>query len=81
MIRKGHSRRVDEINSFGKDFGDYIYVSCRCAVAHANQIESTVNPDNVNDYRRITKDLPLIKEIAKDIIKSGKFHIGKLGSS
>ena len=75
MISKDHSSRVDEIDSFGKDFGEYIYVSCRCAVAHAGQIENTVNPDDIDDYTRITKDLPLIKEVAKDIIKSGRFSM------
>ena len=74
LISKGHSKRVNEIDSFGVDFGDYIYVSCRCAVAHAGQIDSTVNPDDIDDYRRITEDLPLIQEIAKNIIKSGRFN-------
>lgn len=71
LISRGHYTRVNEIDRFDEDFGEYIYVSCRCAVAHAGQIDNTVNPDNIDDYKRITKDLPLIKEIAKDIIKSG----------
>ena len=74
LISKGHLKRVDEIDSLGLNFGDYFYVSCRCAVAHAGQIDSTVNPDDIDDYRRITKDLPLMQEIAKDIIKTGKIN-------
>lgn len=74
LISNGYSNRISEIEGLGKDLGHYIYHSCRCAVAHAGQIDETVNPDDIDHYKRINNDLPLIKEVAKNIIKSGRFN-------
>lgn len=73
FLGKGYTERVTEIHNLGNNLGEYVYFSCRCAVAHAGRIDNTINPDAIDDYARITKDLPLIKEIAKNLIKSGKF--------
>ncbi len=76
IISSGSNKaRVAEIATLDKDLGNYMYLSCRCAVAHARQPDNTINPDNIDDYRRLTKDLPLIQEMAKHTIKSGKFNI------
>jgi hypothetical protein len=50
--------RADGIN----DVGEYLYGQGRCAVAHANN--TTVDPDDYADRRRLSADLPLVKEVA-----------------
>jgi len=73
LMSKGHANRIKEIETLGSEFGSYIYESCRCAIAHSSQIAETANPDDVTDYRRITTDLPLIKELARRMIETGQF--------
>lgn len=56
-------RRLDELHADGvHDVGKYLYGQGRCAVAHANS--TTVDPDDYADKRRLTADLPLMKEVA-----------------
>jgi hypothetical protein len=71
LTENGHEKRIKEIQQTGEDLGNYIYLSCRCAVAHAGQIDNTVSPDKNDDFKRINSDLYLIKELAKKIIKEG----------
>ena len=55
--------RLDELQASGQiDIGEYLYRQGRCAVAHANT--TTVNPDDYVDTRRLSADLPLVKELA-----------------
>jgi len=55
--------RLDELLANGiNDVGEYLYGQGRCAVAHANS--TTVNPDAYADRRRLSADLPLMKEVA-----------------
>ena len=72
-----YAKQIQEIDETCKEvkisFGKYIYDAGRCAIAHAGKIDSTVSPDDREDYIRISKDLPLIKEIARHIIQSGEF--------
>jgi len=57
-------RRIEELLAYGNtDIGKYLYVSCRCAVAHAGT-EPTIDPENPTDIERLYNDLPLIKAIA-----------------
>lgn len=56
-------RRLDELMTSHPDVGHYLYVSGRCAVAHAFS-SPIVNPDNYADKKRLEDDLPLMKEIA-----------------
>jgi hypothetical protein len=51
-----------------KDVAHYLYVSCRCAVAHAGNGE-TVDPEDPEDERRLRADLPLIRELAEIAIE------------
>lgn len=55
--------RISELRSSVANLGDYLYVQGRCAVAHANGT-SIVNPDNYGDKRRLSRDIPLMKEVA-----------------
>ena len=55
--------RLDELRADGvNNVGEYLYGQGRCAVAHANS--TTVDPDDYADKRRLSADLPLIKEVA-----------------
>ena len=62
-------KRVIEIRNNGENVEDYLYHSCRCALAHAG-VEPTVNPDDANDSERLYKDLPLIRQLAVQMIES-----------
>jgi hypothetical protein len=62
-------RRIAELDSSGiKDIGDYLYGSCRCAVAHAGT-NPTVDPENPEDMERLYKDLSLIRAMAAHVIE------------
>ncbi len=50
------------------DVGKYLYSSGRCAVAHAFH-EPLLNPDNPQDTRRLSTELPLIKALAELLIE------------
>lgn len=66
----GHDgkKRKEELEKDGCVVEDYLYHSCRCALAHAGT-DPTVNPDDVDDNVRFHKDLPLIRDLAHEVIK------------
>ncbi|HUU26843.1 MAG TPA: methylamine utilization protein MauJ [archaeon] len=69
LLRKSDAKeRVEEILSSKLDLGEYLFKSCRCAVAHAG-VKPFVDPDNFEDYQRLFKDLSVIRELAKIIIE------------
>lgn len=71
-LRKA-SERVNELKELQvSNIGDYLYKAGRNAVAHAtiNQWERTANPDNYEDYWRLSKDIPLIKSLAECCIEA-----------
>lgn len=64
--------RLDELRSRGKsdeDIALHLYVSGRCAVAHAH-LNPIVNPDNPEHEEELAKDMPLIKALAEHLIES-----------
>lgn len=66
-IQKGRDR-LQELQNENLDVGQYIYESCRCAVAHAFS-EPLINPDEPADYKRLSRDLDLVKELAEIAIE------------
>lgn len=50
-----------------KKVAQYLYESGRCAVAHAG-VSPMVDPDDPEDSKRLTLDLPLIQALAEHII-------------
>ncbi len=62
-------KRIAELKKDGEIIEDYLFHSCRCALAHAG-VDPTINPDDVDDSIRLYKDLPLIRDLAKKIIEN-----------
>lgn len=50
------------------NIGHYLWVSGRCAVAHA-YAEPLVDPEDPEDSARLQKDLPLVKALAEHLIE------------
>jgi hypothetical protein len=57
--------RVDAIRQRESDVANYLYASGRCAVAHAFDQNTIVNPDDPTDLKRLSDDLPVIRELAR----------------
>lgn len=61
-------KRIEELKSEKIDVADYLYNSCRCAVAHAG-VNPTVDPENLEDINRLRADLPLIRNLSELLIE------------
>jgi len=64
LAGQGVDRAINDIGL--EDFGEiqkHLYVSSRCAVAHAMS-PPIVNPDNPRDARRLQGELPIVRELA-----------------
>ncbi len=62
-------KRLEELNKLNEKISDYLYVSCRCAIAHAGT-GPTIKPDNIDDQIRLKKDLPIIKNLSEILIEN-----------
>lgn len=56
--------RILRLKNLGEDVGRYIFVSCRCAIAHTST-EPVVDPEDPCDILRLHEDFPLILALAK----------------
>ncbi len=56
-------QRVADLAKTEPSVAKYLYGSCRCAVAHAYSAP-VVDPDDPEDDRRLSADLPIIRELA-----------------
>lgn len=59
--------RIEALRAKGEDIGNYLYVSGRCAIAHALG-EPRVDPDDPDDLFRLHEDLQLIRALAARFI-------------
>ncbi len=66
---KGALARIAAIQASVPDVAEYLYVSGRCAVAHAFDQSNVVNPDHPADLIRLSEDLPVIRELARIAIE------------
>lgn len=57
-------RRRDELAAGGSDVGVYLRDEGRHAVAHA-EARPYANPDDIDDHFRLTRDLPLLRNLAE----------------
>jgi hypothetical protein len=62
-------KRIDTLKNTEPDVARYLYVSGRCAVAHAFDQNIVVNPDDPGDLVRLRNDLPVIRELARVAIE------------
>jgi hypothetical protein len=55
----------------GEQAEEYLYHSCRSAIAHikADKYPVSIDPDDPQEYSRIRRDLDIIKELAKIMIQ------------
>ena len=60
--------RVAHLQAAHADAAAYLYESCRCAVAHANT-SPVADPDNMQDIRRLSADIWIVKAIAEELIE------------
>lgn len=61
-------KRLTHLADEHPDVASYLYTSGRCAVAHAFA-KPVVNPDDPDDVRRLSADLPLLKALAEHAIE------------
>jgi hypothetical protein len=61
-------QRLAQIRTEVADVGRYLYISGRCAVAHAYS-EPVVDPDEPADTRRLARDLLLMRRLAEYCIE------------
>jgi hypothetical protein len=69
----GASERIKEIKNGKGNVVDYLFHSGRCAIAHVKN-DPIVDPDNSEDRYRLSKDLPIVKGLARYAIESGIFN-------
>lgn len=60
--------RLAELRKSDADVGDYLYTSGRCAIAHAYSMP-VVDPEDPDENRRLSRDLPLIQALAEHLIE------------
>lgn len=61
--RRAKERR-EALRSDGSNIGLYLWNECRNAIAHAEK-QPYVIPDDVDDHFRLTKDIPLLRNLAE----------------
>jgi hypothetical protein len=61
-------KRASDLSKAQADIGDYLYVSGRCAVAHAYS-DPVVDPDNAEGVLRLSADMPLARALAEYLIE------------
>jgi len=60
------SERLKQLQKDGHSIGEYIYQSCRCAIAHAGDPRNPViDPHDIEDQKRLYADLPLVIALAQ----------------
>lgn len=63
------AKRVAELRGAGVDVGRHLFDSGRCAIAHASLDGEIVDPDIPKDRRRLSADLVIIEELARNYIR------------
>jgi hypothetical protein len=61
--------RIEDLENREENVPQYLYVSGRCAVAHA-YTTPIVDPDNIQDLQRLSHDRDIIKAIAEFLIET-----------
>lgn len=61
--------RLDRLKSQHAKLAEYIFVSCRCAVAHAG-VDPVYDPESIDDATRFHEIKPIVHALAKIIIEN-----------
>ncbi|MCI0361755.1 MAG: hypothetical protein L0211_24990 [Planctomycetaceae bacterium] len=72
IAERNAKARIAELAASEPDVGQYLYVSGRCAVAHAHT-DPVVDPDNPEDFFRLSRDMPVARALAEHLIHN---HFG-----
>lgn len=59
--------RIKQITSTNPNIAEYLDYSCRCAIAHVFH-EPIVNPDDNEDYIRISQDVRIVEQLARKAV-------------
>jgi len=62
-----HAKRIQEIVATNPDVAEYLDYSGRCAIAHVFK-DPIVNPDDYDDYVRISQDVRIVQDLARDAV-------------
>lgn len=62
-----HKERISEITKINVNIAEYLDYSGRCAIAHVFHTP-IVNPDDYEDYVRISRDVKLVEELARQAV-------------
>jgi hypothetical protein len=63
-----HRERVQEIVKNDSNVAEYLDYSGRCAIAHVFR-DPIVNPDDYDDYVRISQDVRVVKDLARAAVE------------
>lgn len=66
--KKRYEALLKDVGS-DKEIAEYLYRSCRCAIAHADINQTTINPEDYEDMARLRSDLPLIRGLVELLIE------------
>ncbi len=65
----GVQERIAQLRAAHPDVGAYLYLSGRCAVAHAFS-DPLVDPEDPTDLRRLATDLDVVRSLAEHLIEN-----------
>ncbi len=60
--------RILALSNAESDVANYLFVSCRCAVAHASS-DPLIDPDDLTHLHRLSADLEVVQALAEYLIK------------
>ena len=63
------SQRVAEIGKTNSSIAEYLDSNCRNAIVHVFR-KPFVDPDSSDDFARLSLDLPIVRALAKNAIKT-----------
>jgi len=68
LTEKHLQDRILALSNAESDVAKYLFVSCRCAVAHAFS-DPLIDPDDLTHLRRLSADLEVVQALAEYLIK------------
>jgi len=60
---------ISDLRMAVSDIPEYLFKSCRCAVAHANVTATAADPDDWTDIKRFAVGLEIIRHVAEKLME------------